>query len=211
MAYLTQFGTATTANTNLNTTTLIGTFTNTTRIRKLYLNIFADQVKGGGDYKASITIQRAGAGSFYQSIITTNTAAAGVTSILFNSIAVTLNATDVMKVYLLGLSTDNDTTADIIVDVNEEWINVDTSGNITVGDYASGKIPLQPTTAGRTLDVTATGEAGLDFNNINDAAGAHTLTNITVPIVTTLTNPPADSTTLTAINTKVTPAGMVLP
>jgi hypothetical protein len=43
---------------------------------------------------------------------------------------------------------------------------------------------LKPTTAGRTLDVAATGEAGLDFNNINDAAGAHTLTNIRIPNVT---------------------------
>ncbi len=46
---------------------------------------------------------------------------------------------------------------------------------------------LRPTTAGRTLDVAATGEAGLDFDNIHDASGAHTLTNITVPLVTTTT------------------------
>jgi hypothetical protein len=44
---------------------------------------------------------------------------------------------------------------------------------------------LRPTTARRKLDVSATGEAGLDFDNIKDATGAHTLTNITVPIVTT--------------------------
>jgi len=43
---------------------------------------------------------------------------------------------------------------------------------------------LAPTTAGRTLDVAATGEAGLDFDNIKDASGAHTLTNIRVPNVT---------------------------
>ncbi len=46
---------------------------------------------------------------------------------------------------------------------------------------------LRPTTAGRTLDVASTGEAGMDFDNIHDASGAHTLTNITVPIVTTTT------------------------
>jgi hypothetical protein len=46
---------------------------------------------------------------------------------------------------------------------------------------------LAPTTAGRTLDIAATGEAGLDFDNIKDATGAHTLTNITVPLVTTVT------------------------
>lgn len=47
---------------------------------------------------------------------------------------------------------------------------------------------LAPTTAGRTLDVSATGEAGLDFDNIKDATGAHNLANITVPTVTTVTN-----------------------
>jgi hypothetical protein len=50
---------------------------------------------------------------------------------------------------------------------------------------------INPTTPGRTLDVAATGEAGLDFDNIKQATGATTLTNITVPIVTTLTNLPA--------------------
>ena len=44
---------------------------------------------------------------------------------------------------------------------------------------------LAPTTAGRTLDVSTTGEAGLDFDNIKDASSSHTLTNITVPVVTT--------------------------
>lgn len=43
---------------------------------------------------------------------------------------------------------------------------------------------LAPTVAARTLDVAATGEAGLDFDNIKDATGAHTLTNIRVPNVT---------------------------
>src|SRR5689334_15965721 len=37
---------------------------------------------------------------------------------------------------------------------------------VEVQSYASGQAPLQPTVAGRTLDVAATGEAGLDFNNI---------------------------------------------
>ncbi len=67
-----------------------------------------------------------------------------------------------------------------------------------VADYAAGKVPLQPTTPGNTLDVSATGEAGLDFNNIKDATGSHTLTNITVPTVTTT----ATATALTTNNDK---------
>jgi hypothetical protein len=53
-------------------------------------------------------------------------------------------------------------------------------------DYGNAKL-VRSTTPANTLDVAATGEAGLDFNNIKAASGATTLTNITVPTVTTLT------------------------
>lgn len=46
---------------------------------------------------------------------------------------------------------------------------------------------VRSTAPANTLDVSGTGEAGLDFDNIKVATGATTLTNITVPIVTTLT------------------------
>lgn len=134
MAYITQVGTTTTANTSLTpNAVLVHTQTNTTRIRKLWVNIFADQVKGGGDYVANVRVQRAGAGSEYVSIKTTLALAAGVLSGYFGSIPVTLNATDVMKVYLLGTAADSDNTADIIVDVNEEWLNIDASGRVDLG------------------------------------------------------------------------------
>ncbi len=44
------------------------------------------------------------------------------------------------------------------------------------------------TTAGNSIDVASTGEVGLDFSNIKDAGSTHTLTNITVPTVTDVTN-----------------------
>lgn len=53
-------------------------------------------------------------------------------------------------------------------------------------DYGLAKL-VRSTTPANTLDVSATGEAGLDFNNIKDATGAHTLTNVTVPVVVTIT------------------------
>ncbi len=62
---------------------------------------------------------------------------------------------------------------------------------------------LAPTTAGRTLDVAATGEAGLDVSNIKQATGATTLTNITVPTVTTLTNAPSDSAGVTTLLNRI--------
>lgn len=42
-----------------------------------------------------------------------------------------------------------------------------------------------PTVSGRSIDVATTGEVGLDFANINAASAPTTLTNITVPTVTT--------------------------
>lgn len=59
-------------------------------------------------------------------------------------------------------------------------------------DYGNAKL-VRSTTPANKLDVSATGEAGLDFANIKDATGAHTLTNITVPVVSALTGHTAQS------------------
>lgn len=58
---------------------------------------------------------------------------------------------------------------------------------VTHADYGLDKL-VRSTTPANTLDVSATGEAGLDFANIKAATGATTLTNITVPTVTAVTN-----------------------
>lgn len=42
------------------------------------------------------------------------------------------------------------------------------TNSVTVGGYAVGQSPLQPTIAGRTLDVTATGAAGIDWGNVEN-------------------------------------------
>lgn len=67
---------------------------------------------------------------------------------------------------------------------------------------------LKPTTAGNTLDVSATGEVGLDFDNIKDASGAHTLTNITVPTVTTTNTATAVTTVNGLANNVITAASI---
>jgi len=51
--------------------------------------------------------------------------------------------------------------------------------------YGNDKL-VRSTTPANTFDVSATGEGGLDFDNIKAASGATTLTNITVPVVTTV-------------------------
>ena len=58
----------------------------------------------------------------------------------------------------------------------------------SVGAYQTGQVPLQPTTAGRTLDVTATGEAGIDWSNIGAPTTTVVLSGTTVG---TATNPSA--------------------
>lgn len=80
--------------------------------------------------------------------------------------------------------------------------NTDTLGMLAIHITASGADPLdmicqvfastfdtlvRSTTPANTLDVSATGEAGLDFANIKLATGSTTLTNIIVPTVTTVT------------------------
>ena len=57
---------------------------------------------------------------------------------------------------------------------------VDASGQITVGGYASGQAPLQPTVAGRTLDVSAGGEAGIDWANVGSPTTTLGLTGTTI-------------------------------
>jgi hypothetical protein len=54
------------------------------------------------------------------------------------------------------------------------------TANVTVGGYAAGQAPLQPTVAGRTLDVTTTGEAGIDWANIGSPTSTVGLTNTTI-------------------------------
>lgn len=64
------------------------------------------------------------------------------------------------------------------------------SGNVTVGGYASGQAPLQPTTAGRTLDVSAGGAAGVDLANVE---GQGTTLNLTATTIKTATDVETDT------------------
>lgn len=54
----------------------------------------------------------------------------------------------------------------------------------SVGAYQSGQTPLQPTVADRTLDVTATGAAGIDWGNVENPTTTVALTGTTVDLVT---------------------------
>jgi hypothetical protein len=57
-----------------------------------------------------------------------------------------------------------------------------TTGNVTVAGYAAGQVPLQPTVAGRTLDVSTTGEAGIDWANIGSPTTAVNLSGTNIDV-----------------------------
>lgn len=66
-----------------------------------------------------------------------------------------------------------------------------------VDGYNTGQAPLQPTTAGRTLDVTATGAAGIDLGNVENQSTTLALSGTTTKNVTDL------ATTLTTLDTEI--------
>lgn len=59
---------------------------------------------------------------------------------------------------------------------------------VNVVSYASGQAPLQPTVAGRTLDVSATGEAGVDWANVGSPTTTVGLTGTTISTGQTITS-----------------------
>ena len=63
---------------------------------------------------------------------------------------------------------------------------------------------LKPTVAARTLDVTTTGEAGVDWANIGAPTTTVALSGTTIGTVTTLTNAPPDSAGVTTLLGRVT-------
>lgn len=151
MAQLTNISTSTLSNQNISSALLLHTFTNTTRLRKIYIDVFADQLAGNGNYVIYATRQRSGAGSAYEvGARTTVAVPSGITAQMFPTIALMAGATDVIKVYLVGLAGDT-TTPDIITDVSEEFINVDASGNPTPNN-SSGVTTILADYARRTGD-----------------------------------------------------------
>ncbi len=144
----------------------VGAYT-ATATRGIIVRLLADQVAGNGDYTAYVAVQVAGAGSAYRIIpISTAAAASGVTAIGFISATIPVDSGDVLTVYLLGLAGDT-TTPDTRCDFYEQ-------------DY------LRPTTAGRTLDVSATGEAGVDWANVGSPTTTLNLSGTTIGIAAAL-------------------------
>jgi hypothetical protein len=143
--------TATLTDQNISAYLLAGTYT-ADADRAVMIRVVLDQVQGAGDYLCYATVRQAGAGSSYMvGPISTFTVPAAVTAIAFASLLIPLETTDVLSVYVKGLGTDT-ATVDIICRFYELTYT-------------------RPTVAGRTIDVSATGEVGLDFDNRLDTTG----------------------------------------
>lgn len=78
----------------------------------------------------------------------------------------------------------------------------------SVGAYQTGLTPLQPTVAGRTLDVSAGGEAGVDWANIGAPT---TVVNLSGTTVATVTNRVTANTDQLAGQTVTAAAGVTFP
>lgn len=73
----------------------------------------------------------------------------------------------------------------------------------TWNDLTTVALPLVPTVAGRALDVSAGGEAGLDWANIGSPTTTVALSGTTVGVATSLTNAPGDSSGVTTLLSRI--------
>lgn len=133
------------SNQNIASAAAIGAYT-ADADRMVVVDVSLDQVAGNGDYVIYVTRQINGAGSAYVLLPkTTCTAASGETAIAMQSGPITVRSGDVLTVYVDGLAGDT-TTPDTTV----RWFEM---------------AALQPTDAGRTLDILATGEAAANVTH----------------------------------------------
>lgn len=110
-----------------------------------------------------------------------------------------IGSTGIYTISLTGSEMNADRVAlkFVVTDAADIAVNLQTAAR-QIDDLA------YPTTSGRSIDVTTTGEVGLDFDNVKDASAPHTLANLTVPTVTNLTNAPADSSGVTTLLARLT-------
>lgn len=110
-------------------------------VRQIFAQFYTS-CAGNGDYIFWMTLQVGGAGSEY--LIqprTTAAVASGVTAIAGQSTGINVLSGDILRIYIDGLAGDTSVSGAV------RWFEM---------------AALQPTTAGRTLDIEATGEAAVN-------------------------------------------------
>lgn len=152
--------TDTNANKDISAAVSIGVYT-ADADRMVVADVSLDQVAGNGDYVIYVTRQINGAGSAYVLLPkTTCAAASGETAIAMQSGLISVRSGDVLTVMVDGLAGDT-ATPDTVV----RWFEA---------------AALRPTTADRTLDVSAGGEAGVDWANVGSPTTTVGLSGTTV-------------------------------
>lgn len=97
---------------------------------------------------------------------------------LSKNVRIRLSASEMTgeKVVVIGSDVAGAEWDDIFIGITPEPVNRKSD----VAVYSTGMTPLQPTTAGRTLDVSATGEAGIDWANVGSPTATVGLTGTTI-------------------------------
>lgn len=104
--------------------------------------------------------------------------------------------------HLVAVDTSSDGTfyaagSDFRVEITAGTVDSISVVGALVGSFSiAGRSALRPTVAGRTLDVSATGEGGVDWGNVGSPATAVLLSGTTVGTVTTT----ATATNVTTVN-----------
>ncbi len=192
-SYITNLQSSSLSNQNITSALLLATYTNTSRARKMYIRVALDQIAGNGNYVIYAKNQYAGAGSAYeQGARTTVPVPSGVTAQGFPTIALMVEATDVITVFAIGLAGDT-TTPDSKVDFFEEFVGVGADGNVlistdvqdrsttlsintkTINGVATTSITTINANLGTTQPINFTGTAGsalakVDVTDIATAA-----------------------------------------
>ena len=136
-----QLATSTLSNQDISSALLVYTYT-ADAARAVMFRVALDQVAGNGDYSIYLTLQPLGTGSAYKSHVATVTAASGVTAIVSPSIILSVNDTDVVKIYVKGLAGDTatpDITTWVFELVHGEQVDLVNAPNATaIGAIQSG-------------------------------------------------------------------------
>jgi hypothetical protein len=140
--------------------------------RLIICDVMVDQLAGSADYVMYVTKQIGGAASPYQILPTTTMTVTSGTAICGQSGFIAVRNGDVLIVYVDGPAGDT-VTPDTIV----RWFEL---------------AALRPTAADRTLDVSAGGEAGVDWANVGSPTTALDLSATKVKTSTDVETDTAD-------------------
>jgi len=96
------------------------------------------------------------------------------------------SATDLKDFADAGYDPTTNTVTEVATLTGHTAQSTDNNTILAHADYGNAQL-VRSTAPANKLDVSTTGEVGLDFDNIKDASAPHTLADITIPLVTTTT------------------------